>query len=405
MVDQSLVNYREDLVPSYQLPDPLVMSDGTPVTKAVQWDARRDEIYHLFCDQMYGYLPLDQRPAVQRTFLSDDVEVFEGKGLRREMRLTFSQNGHELHADILLYYPTSVAGTCPFFLGLNFAGNHSTTPDRSVHLADCWLMEGDPGVIDHRATEESRGAAARRWPFEMILQRGYGVATACYNDFDPDFDDGFQNGAHSLFYQDGQTRPEANEWGSIGAWAWGLSRILDCFEDDDRIDSERVAVMGHSRLGKTALWAGASDQRFAMVISNNSGCGGAALSRRRFGETVRIMNDAFPHWCNTNFKTYNEREDALPMDQHMLLALIAPRPVYIASAEEDLWADPRGEFLSALHAAPVYRLLGMDGLAASDMPAIEEPILSRIGYHIRHGGHDVTLYDWKCFLDFADLNL
>ena len=384
-------NYDETQVPAYVLPDLLVTEDGRQVKTARDWrKIRRPEILELFRSQMYGRRP-GQLLELRSRVTSVDSRALGGTAVRKEVSLYFSPERDLPRMDLLIYLPASGSGPVPAFLGLNFNGNHSIHPDPGISLTKNWMRPSkvEGAVVENRATEKGRGTFSRRWPVEKIIGRGYALVTAYYGDIDPDYHDDFRNGVHPLFYRPGQTRPDADEWGSIATWAWGLSRALDYLETDPGIDAHKVTVLGHSRLGKTALWAGAEDERFALVISNNSGCGGAALSRRRFGETVARINRVFPHWFCGNFKQYGGKEERLPMDQHLLVALVGPRPVYVASAAEDRWADPKGEYLSARHASPVYALLGLPGLPGDSMPGVNQPLMGTIGYHIRSGRHDV----------------
>lgn len=396
-------NYDESKMPAFQLPDPLIDLAGEPITQAAQWTHyRRGEVLRLFEDHVYGRTPSAEIP-MRFQVLEENGIAFDGAARRKQVRVHFGSDDQTVAMDVLVYLPAAAEEPVPLFVGLNFFGNHAAVADPGVPINPNWMRpSASSGIVNNRATEGSRGVNAHRWPVEEIVARGYGVATIYCGDIDPDFDDGFQNGIHPLFYGDGQIQPAKNEWGTIGAWAWGLSRALDYFETDDAIDHKQVAVLGHSRLGKASLWAGANDERFAIVISNNSGCGGAALARRRFGETVARINTSFPHWFSNTHQRYNDRENELPVDQHMLIALMAPRPVYIASATEDLWADPRGEFLAGKHAEPVYALFGKAGLEVAEHPDPDHPVGGNIGYHLRTGGHNILSYDWQRYMDFTD---
>ena len=302
--------YDEAKVPHYTLPDLLTTQKGATVKTVKDWEIRRrSEVLALFEEHMYGRSP--GRPAKLSFHVVEEAEqVLGGLADRRQVEVRFAGKADGPRMTVLIYRPTKARKAVPAFLTLNFRGNHTIHADPAICLPHSWVRGRTQGeTVNNRATEKGRGVAAHRWAVEAILKRGYALATLYYGDIDPDFDDNWQNGVHALY-----PKPKPNEWGSVATWAWGLSRALDYLETDQTIDARRVAVMGHSRLGKTSLWAGASDPRFAMVISNNSGCGGAALSRRTFGETVKRINTSFPHWFNDNFQKYNGNENACPVD-------------------------------------------------------------------------------------------
>ena len=380
-------NYDESKVPDYKLIDP-----GSDITESSEWPQKRMEFLKLIEEQMFGKAPAFDKTKLKVTGQEKAKLILEGQAILTQPSLHFANTKLAL----LIVRPAKAKSPVPAFVGYNFNGNHTVHPDPSIQLPKGWV----PRTKDKRAREKDRGSSSSRWDIKSIIDQGYALITAYCGDVDPDFHDQFKNGIHSSF-----GKPAPDEWGTIAAWAWGLSRILDYSEIEPAIDAKQVSVIGHSRLGKTSLWAGASDSRFALVISNNSGCGGAALSKRRFGETVHRINTSFPHWFCGNFKAYNNNEESLPFDQHILLSLIAPRPLYVASAEGDRWADPRGEFLSAKGAHKIYKLLGTEGLPCEEMPKVDQPIHGQIGYHIRSGKHDITSYDWKNYIKFANKHL
>lgn len=380
-------NYEESKVPNYSLINPI---EG--VSKKEDWPQRRKFLYELVESKMFGKAPDFDRGSLKITIDTEDILIMGGKGVMSQPLITFANKKVRL----LIFRPKLSAAPVPAFLGYNFNGNHTVHSEKGIKITNEWV----PRKKDNKASENDRGSSSSRWDVGSIIESGYALITVYCGEVDPDFHDGFKNGIHANY-----PKPKPHEWGTISGWAWGLSRVMDFLEEEKFIDESRVSVIGHSRLGKTSLWAGASDPRFALVISNNSGCGGAALSKRKFGETVKRINTSFPHWFCNNFKQYNDKEETLPFDQHILMSLIAPRPLYIASASKDLWADPLGEFLSAKYADPVYRMLTNEGLPTKEMPDKNQPIHGRIGYHLRDGKHDITNYDWKNYIKFANKHL
>ena len=397
-------NEDEAAVPSFTLPDLLAGPDNTPAASVADWrSTARPHQFSLLEHHVYGR----RLPAVPVSVVGEveraDVELEGGiAATRLQARLRLGEGDAAPTTDVLLYVRRG-HGPAPVFLNLNFQGNQAETSDPAVHLSRAWLPNDEQGgIAGNRATDASRGVQAHRWPVTDMVRRGYGMATACYADVFPDRPDGRAESAVVSLGRPVAGDLPAAEPGAIATWAWQLSRILDWLVTLPEVDPQQVIVVGHSRNGKAALWAGACDERFAMVVSNESGCGGAALSRRRFGETVALITNRFPHWFCPAFAAYSDREGDLPTDQHALLAMTAPRPLYVASAVEDRWADPRGEFLAAVAATPVWKLYGREGLGTSDYPPVGRSVGEWVGYHVRAGKHDLLAEDWRHFADFAD---
>ena len=400
-------NYDESLAGSFVLPDVLAGPDEVPASSKAEWEqTSRPHQFERLEKYVYGRKLPPVPVAVVGVVERAEVDLGSTKGVRVQAKLRLGKAADAPTTSVLLYLPKTTEKV-PVFLKLNFRGNQAETDDPGVWLPTGWVPADTriKGIIDNRATDASRGSLQRRFPVASMLGRGYGMATAYCGDFFPDRPDGRPQSVLAALGRPVNGELPKDEPGAIGAWAWGLSRILDWLVTLPEVDPNKVIVVGHSRLGKTALWAGACDQRFAMVVSNDSGCGGAALFRRNFGETLGVITERFPHWFCPRLADYADREIELPCDQHALLAMAAPRPLYVASAKEDRWADPRGEFLAAVAAGRAWTLYGLTGLGTEAMPAINTPIGEMIGYHIRNGSHDLLSYDWTQYADFADRTL
>jgi hypothetical protein len=385
----------------YPLPDALVSSNGQPVRSAQTWRSqRRPEIMRLFTDQVYGETP-SAKPEIHFRVTSTDEHALNGAAVRKQVTVFFSKDETGPRMHLLVYSPAKPRGRVPVFLGLNFFGNETVNADPGIDLPEVWIKGQKT-----KAEEKARGSNAQQWQVEKIISRGFALATAYCGDIEPDFAGGMEFGVRHLFLQAGQTKPADGQWGTLGAWAWGLSRAVDYLETDRAIDPKKVILIGHSRLGKATLWSAAQDTRFRVVISNESGVGGASLYRAATGETIEHLNTAFPHWFCINFHQYTGHPDRVPVDGNLLLSLIAPRPLYVASAELDKSSDPPAEFLSAVEASKVYELLGKRGLGTDKMPPLNQPIMTgTVAYHVRDGKHDVTAFDWDQYLAFAELQL
>lgn len=367
-------NYDESKVPAYTLPDVLKTSAGKKVSDRSAWEkTRRPEVLRMFEENVYGKVPQDY-DSIKFTVSNDIASAMDGKAHLKEVTITVWKINRPLAIHLVLFTPNAQRKPVPAFLLVNNRGKENMDPTRKVK--------------------------SEFWPAEMAIDSGYAIAAFQVADAAPDNKDTYQNGVLQL-YPD--LLKADNGMKAIGAWAWAASRVMDYFKTNKDIDFNKVAVVGHSRGGKTSLWAGAEDPRFAIVFASCSGTTGASLARREFGETVKKINSSFPHWFNNNYKKYGDDVASLPVDQHMLISLIAPRPVYTTNATEDLWADPRGSYLTIVNAQPVYNLYGKRSALKPEPPAVNTPIIQSIlGYHIREGIHNLTAYDWLNFIRFAN---
>jgi hypothetical protein len=382
------------------LPDPLVTSDGRRVASPKQWfDERRPELKALFEHYMYGAIP--PKPAhMQMNVTGEYHDFLDGKATLKCVTL---QTGPAKapRIDLMLVIPNQRSGPAPVFLAMDFCGNHALTSDPRVPLTRTWLGNGCKGCTNNTATEAARGTQATNWPMAEIVRRGYALAAFYSGDVDSDRGN-VSDGVYAWLAEGDPGKNNPTNRGTIAAWAWGFQRCVDYLVTDHDIDAHRIAALGHSRNGKTALLAAAFDERIAIAFPHQAGCGGSAPSRGKTGESVKAINDRFPHWFNAQFKQFNDTPERLPFDQNWLVALCAPRPVLFSNGQEDQWSNPSGQFDVLKAADPVYRFLGVEGLSTNEMPPLRQLVGNRLGYYIREGKHSMTADDWNVFMDFAD---
>ncbi|MGD8782198.1 MAG: acetylxylan esterase [Ignavibacteria bacterium] len=396
-----IIHYTEANVGSYILPDPLKLLNGQKVTDTKTWfNKRRPELIKLFEENQFGRSP-GRIEDVSFEVFDKGTPAFEGKALRKQVTIYFSKEKTAPKMEILIYTPTNSNVPVPLLLNISFMANCQTVNDSGVKVGKIWNREKQKVKAD---TNFSFG----KINVIKFIQRGYGFATVYYGDIDPDFPGGIVHGIRGLYLKSGQSEPAADEWGAISAWAWGLSRALDYLITDPDVDGKKVVITGVSRLGKTALWTAARDERFAMAIPSCSGEGGAALSRRDYGETLSYLVSSTRYYYQfcTNYSKYGDNPDTNPVDAHMLISLIAPRPILLQTGDTDKWSDPMGEFKAAVAAEPVYELHGKKGLGTNKLPPSGVPIFHDIGYYMHHGmlTTDGTS-DWDVYLKFMDMHL
>lgn len=392
------MNLEESAIPPYTVPEPESVSGMDFLQK------ERPSLLKKFAENIYGEIPPRCRELEFHT-VTEDPAAFGGLATRREIKIRCAQNGVERFLDLLLYIPNHRTGKVPVFFGMNFLGNHAGTTDPGVRYT---IKKRYPALdnslrrCDRRAAEDQRGLEADRWCHEKVLSRGYAAATLCYFDAYPDHPHGFNDSILPLFFDEKTFLSGDRPCGVISAWAWGYLRAVDCLEAQDEINSSRIAVHGHSRLGKTALWAGANDPRIALTVSCCSGCLGAKLSHRYMGEDFSWIDQWNPYWTVPAFKKYAGHDSDIPVEQNQLLGCIAPRLAYIMSASKDAFADPKGEFLCAKAASKFYHLFGSAGIGTGEMPPPDTPLAGDIGYFCRTGDHNFYPEGWAALLDFTD---